>query len=306
MSLLSPYIETQTHGPNFEEPPLDLVEEQLGWEVQEILDSQRFRHKKLLQYQVQWKGYSQAHNSWEPANNIFAPDLVKEYYQNKGVSAIKKITPITPSRINTMTTTPSAALSTPSYIQEITTQFQQNPLPDFALLNAPNSFKLNTTYQADDPDSLEIPMPPPISLSPLTHESLIECMEHNVLHKQELMDWPGEGWELTVEASHSCSPMLNDQTTNTLHKAKWVKFVIDKDSGQPMMWGCNRQGKDIVAQQLVAAPCYTNISLRVDDTDLAPFTDVNMLNPQQEQTLWELNDYGVLADIFRLCQEPIV
>ena len=39
MSLLSPYVETQMHGPNFEEPPPDLVEEQLEWEVQEILDS---------------------------------------------------------------------------------------------------------------------------------------------------------------------------------------------------------------------------------------------------------------------------
>ena len=52
MSLLSLYVETQTHGPNFEEPPPDLMEEQPEWEVQEILDSQRFRHKKLLQYRV--------------------------------------------------------------------------------------------------------------------------------------------------------------------------------------------------------------------------------------------------------------
>ena len=39
ISLLSPYVETQTHGPNFEELPPDLVEEQPEWEVQEILDS---------------------------------------------------------------------------------------------------------------------------------------------------------------------------------------------------------------------------------------------------------------------------
>ena len=116
MSLLSPYVETQTHGPNFEEQPPDLIEEQPEWEVQEILDSQRFRCKKLLQYQVQWKGYSQVHNSWELANNVFAPNLVKEYYKNKGVSAVKTITPIEPSRINTMATMPSATSSTPSYI----------------------------------------------------------------------------------------------------------------------------------------------------------------------------------------------
>ena len=205
-----------------------------------------------------------------------------------------------------MTTIPSAASSTPSYICNIAAQFQQNPLPDFALLNASDTFDLNITYRTDNPDSPEVPMPPPISLLPLTCESLIECMEHDILYEWELTDWPGEGWELTAKASYSHSPMLNDPTTNTLHEAKWVKFIIDKDLGQPMMWGCDGQGKDIMAQWLIAALCYANISLRVDNTDLAPFTDVNMLNPWQEQTLWELNDYGVLANIFRLHQEPMV
>ena len=119
ISLLSPYIETQTYGSNFKELPPDLVEEQPEWEVQEILDLQRFGRKKLLQYQVQWKGYSQAHDSWELVNNIFVPDLIKEYYKNKGVSAVKTITPIEPSRINAMATTPSAISSTPSYICNI-------------------------------------------------------------------------------------------------------------------------------------------------------------------------------------------
>ena len=202
-SLLSPYIETQTHRPNFEEPPPDLIKEQPEWEVQEILDSQRFGHKKLLQYQVRWKGYSQVHDSWEPANNIFVPDLVKNYYKSKGAAAIKRITH---SRINIMTTTPSATSSTPSYIRDITTQFQQNPLPDFTMLG--NTFKLSATYRAEDPDSPEVPTPPPISLSPSTHESLIEHMEHNIMHEHELTDWPGEGWELTAEVSHSHSPMI--------------------------------------------------------------------------------------------------
>ena len=201
---------------------------------------------------------------------------------------------------------PSATSSTPSYIRDIAAQFQQNPLPNFTMLGAPDTFELSGTYRADDPDSPEIPMPPPISLSPSTHESLIECMEHNIMHECELMDWPGDSWELTAEVSHSHSPMINDPTTNTLHEAKWVKFVIDKDSGQLIMWGCDGHGQDIIVQRLMATLCYANISLGVNDTDLAPFMDVNMLNPWQEQTLWELNNYGVLADIFRLHRKPMV
>lgn len=92
-----------------------------------------------------------------------------------------------------ITTTPLATLSTPSYICDIATQFQQNLLLDFALLNAPDTFKLNVTYQVEDPDSPEIPIPPPISLSLSTYKSLIKRIEHDVLYEQELMDWPGEG-----------------------------------------------------------------------------------------------------------------
>ena len=31
------------------------------------------------QYLVKWKGYSDAHNSWEPAENVNTPELVQEY-----------------------------------------------------------------------------------------------------------------------------------------------------------------------------------------------------------------------------------
>ena len=303
ISLLSPYIETQTYGPNFEEPPPDLIKELPEWEVQQILDSWRFRNKKTLQYWVWWKGYSAAHDSWELVSNVFAPELIKDYYKSKGATAVNNITP---SQINTMTTPSSAASSTLSYICKITAQFQQNPLPNFTMLGTPDTFGFNGPQQAGDLDSPEVPTPPPITLSPSTYESLIECIEHDILYECELTGWPGNGWELTTEASHSHSPMINNPTTNTLHEAKWVKFVIDKDSGELKMWGCDGRGQDIVAQNLTAAPCYANILLGIDNTDLAPFTDVNMLNPWQEQTLWELNDYGVLADIYRLRHEPMV
>ena len=41
-SLLSPYKETTLHGPNYEEPPPDLIDDQPEWEVEVILDSRRF------------------------------------------------------------------------------------------------------------------------------------------------------------------------------------------------------------------------------------------------------------------------
>jgi len=65
------------HSPNFKEPLPELINQQPEWEVEAIPDSQRFRRARTLQYRVQWKGYSAAYDSWEPAINMYAPVLIK-------------------------------------------------------------------------------------------------------------------------------------------------------------------------------------------------------------------------------------
>src|SRR5713226_5143153 len=75
---LSPFKETQEHGPNFLEPPPEIIEGQEEWEVKEIIN-RRFFGKKKKQYLVKWKGYSDAHNTWEPEENIFTNELVQQY-----------------------------------------------------------------------------------------------------------------------------------------------------------------------------------------------------------------------------------
>src|SRR5258707_11690575 len=35
----------------------------------------------MLQYFVKWKGYPESDNTWEPVQNIHAPDLLKKYHQ---------------------------------------------------------------------------------------------------------------------------------------------------------------------------------------------------------------------------------
>ena len=78
-SLLLLYQETPEHGQNFTEPPPNLVEGQPEWEVEDILDSRVRRHK--TQYLVKWKGYSDAHNSWEPKEHLHAPELLSTYHK---------------------------------------------------------------------------------------------------------------------------------------------------------------------------------------------------------------------------------
>jgi hypothetical protein len=89
-SLLLPYKETEEHGENFQELPSDLVEGEEEYKVEQVLDSRRHGCGKKLQYLLKWRGYSQAHNSWEPVEQMHAPELVDRFHREnpKAIRAI--------------------------------------------------------------------------------------------------------------------------------------------------------------------------------------------------------------------------
>src|SRR5271156_2990565 len=60
-------------------PPPEIIEGDEEWIVQEILDSKMMNRK--LRYLVKWEGYGVEHNSWEPWDNVHAPELVAEFYR---------------------------------------------------------------------------------------------------------------------------------------------------------------------------------------------------------------------------------
>ena len=109
-SLLLLYKEMEEHGPNVLEPPPDVIEGEEEYEVEQVLDLWHFGRKKQLQYLLKWKGYSEVHNSWEPADQVHAAELIEHYHKQKlaTVKSIKRLD-VEPSS-NMLQSTPSVIL----------------------------------------------------------------------------------------------------------------------------------------------------------------------------------------------------
>jgi hypothetical protein len=67
-------------GTSVAPPPVLALDNSVQFEIESII-AQR-GSGRTLQYLVKWKGYSQAHNSWEPASELGnAPDIVAAWRQ---------------------------------------------------------------------------------------------------------------------------------------------------------------------------------------------------------------------------------
>ena len=88
-SLLSPYHETDAHGPNYSRPPPDLIGGEEFFEVEQIQDHWCHGQSRTLQYLIKWKGSLESDNTWEPADLVLTPDLLKKYHKHRLLSGIK-------------------------------------------------------------------------------------------------------------------------------------------------------------------------------------------------------------------------
>jgi Chromo (CHRromatin Organisation MOdifier) domain len=84
-----PYTETPSHGPNFTQPPLDLIDGKEEYEVEQIRFHRTWGQRRTLQYLIKWKGYPESDNTWENANQIHAPTLIKLYHQTSPQTSLK-------------------------------------------------------------------------------------------------------------------------------------------------------------------------------------------------------------------------
>ena len=61
-SLLTPYKKNEIHGPNFPEPPPDLINEEEEYEIEQILKHHGTPKNRF--YLIQWKGYTAEEDTW--------------------------------------------------------------------------------------------------------------------------------------------------------------------------------------------------------------------------------------------------
>ena len=159
-SLLTCYQETEQHGPNFIEPPPDIIEGEPEWEVEQILKARRFGCKKKLQYFIRWKGYSPSHDSWVDESEMHAPKLISKFYSDHP-SAIRTLGIKEPlflpdddlspfqSPLSSVTATPC-----PSPTREPTSPEQSSlPLELLTELSSFDSIPLTTTSMYSPPSS---------------------------------------------------------------------------------------------------------------------------------------------------------
>lgn len=76
VDLLMPYKETVFHGPNYTRPPLDLINDEEEYEVEQVLDSRVQGHNRKIQYLVKWVRYPDSNNQWIDAEQMTANEVI--------------------------------------------------------------------------------------------------------------------------------------------------------------------------------------------------------------------------------------
>jgi hypothetical protein len=94
VDLLTPYVETEFHSPNYTRPPPDLIDREEEYEVESILKSRCHSRGRKVQYLVKWKGYTNSDNEWVDRDNMHADEALEEFrrQQPQAITHIRRAT----------------------------------------------------------------------------------------------------------------------------------------------------------------------------------------------------------------------
>ena len=97
--LLSPFKQTDTHGPSFSIPPPTLIGSEEEYEVEAIVSHKGSPGRR--KYLTAWKGYPASENTWEPENNLrHAQQILGDYKWTYLLRTLKTIPCLIPADEN--------------------------------------------------------------------------------------------------------------------------------------------------------------------------------------------------------------
>jgi hypothetical protein len=295
-TLLTPYKETPLNGKQYQEPIPELIDGQPEWEVEAILHVRRCWNQ--LQYLVRWNGFSEAHDSWEPVKNIYAEDLIEEFYKRHPAAiCTTHLTSHLHIRSLTMSSTPNSPSSLPIPLAD---RIENVPFP------LPLAERLDMTIPPPKLPSTpslseELHYPPMITAGMVTptfskESSFTDQPERDaakpedyIIYNQHLENHVKYGEKIHLPNGDYKHPHYIRFDHDYIDHHHHV-FATCKDiEGMPYSW------------TLEAAPFMgpKPSPLTTDSDHLAPFTNAYHFKKEVDIALYAIDDPGLIADADR-------
>ena len=141
VDLLTPYKETAFHGSNYTRPPLDLINDEEEYEVEQILDSRVRGRNWQVQYLVKWVGYPDSDNQWLDADQLTADEAICELKKRH-----------------------------PNMITHIKHAITGNPLIDFPFMSSPTPSTIENVLRSDASSPHEYSLATPLTTMDLEQD----------------------------------------------------------------------------------------------------------------------------------------
>jgi hypothetical protein len=316
--LLAPYYETMEHGPNYKELAPDLIDGQLEYEVEQVLGARHYSRWWKLQYLMQWKGYSEVHNSWELEENVHAPGLIEEFW-NKNPQETEALRSIKwgqeeadPLIIWHLSTTMSSDHFTSSFSSDVVAAFI-----DFIITSMPPTLPTNDQALTNKPIGTVPDFPHPTMLSleevEMIRTGSLDYMPHTPTASKinrmptllpmnpgppPVQQHPGVPFVLYKPLNLHHYPLLIQLPDGGTIEVWYVAFY--HETMNPYMmgtmgFGCPIYGALLMAQEDVAEP-------PDEDSDHVTFEPIHLFFNQINEALQTIGDPGLTADVARYCQ----
>ena len=284
-TLLTPYKETTLNGSQNQEPAPELIDGQPEWEVEQILRVRRYQRQ--VQYLIRWKGFSEAHDSWEPVANVHVDELIQEFYK-KHPKAIQNITTQVPITIR------STIMSTLPLVERI----EGAPSP----LSLAERLAESPTYIPPSPVLTENSLVPIDTRPPSrAHSEPSEAEVDISMIGRDLATPSGFSmFDRTDPNHHHYGQKINmpDSTSRWPH---YIQFIVDTDTHNHYVYATRN---DLCCAKygwvLEAAPFMGCTSPGVNETNLQVLLGSEDQHLGVDIALNTINDKGVTADTDRL------